>query len=298
MSAHTSPNERVILAAVDGSASSYHAAAWAAAEALLHDAHLHLIISTGIAMASALSEGLEPSEREQQWLRADGERVVTEAARVVRQAVDDDRLTLTTEVTSNFIIPTLLDRSTTARMLVVGSRGSGAFQRGLLGSVGTAITRHAHCPVAVIHDFAAIDAVSADKPILVGVDGTENSVSAVEYAYDAASRRNVGLIALHAWSDTSSLDLPTRDWESLREAERAVLAERLAGFAEKYPDVQVRRLVVPNRPAHALHDQSDYAQMVVVGSHSRGGFTSMLLGSTSNSVLHTVACPVVVIRSR
>ncbi|WP_280235999.1 universal stress protein [Nocardia cyriacigeorgica] len=273
--------------------------AWAAAEAVLHDAPLHLLTSTGIAMASALSEGLDLPESERGWLHTDGERIVAEAASVARRAVgEDDRLVLTTEVTPEFIVPTLLERSTTARILVVGSRGLGAFRRTLLGSVSTAVTRHARCPVAVIHDFAALDAASADKPILVGVDGTENSVAAVEYAFDAADRRKVGLVALHAWSDSTSLDLPMKDWESLRESERAVLAERLAGFAEKYPDVVVRRIVVPNRPTHALHDQSDYAQMVVVGSHGRGGFASMVLGSTSNAVLHTVACPVVVVRTR
>ncbi|WP_280453464.1 universal stress protein [Nocardia cyriacigeorgica] len=290
--------DRPVLAAVDGSDSSYQAAAWAATEALLHGVRLHLFTSTGLAMASALREGYEPTESEQQWLRIDGERIVTEAARVARRAVDDQRLSVTTEVTNDFVVPTLLERSKTARILVVGSRGLGAFRRGLLGSVSTAVTRHAHCPVAVIHDFAAIDAVSAGKPILVGVDGTENSVPAVEYAFDAAARRNVGLVALHAWSDISSLDLPVRDWDSLRESERAVLAERLAGFAEKYPEVDVRRIVVPNRPTHALHDQSDYAQMVVVGRHGRGGFASMVLGSTSNALLHTVACPVVVVRPR
>ncbi|MGW0047079.1 universal stress protein [Nocardia cyriacigeorgica] len=290
--------DRLVLAAVDGSASSYQAGAWAAAEALLHQARLHLITSTGLALSSALREGTDLSDSEQEYMRTDGERIVTEAARVARQAVGDQALSVTTEVTSDFIVPTLLDRSKRAQILAVGSRGLGAFHRGLLGSVSTAVTRHAHCPVAVTHDFAALDPVSAGKPILVGVDGTENSVPAIEYAFDAAARRNVGVVALHAWSDISSLELPVQDWDSVREAERAVLAERLAGFAEKYPDVAVRRLIVPNRPTHALHDQSDYAQMVVVGSHGRGGFASMLLGSTSNALLHTVTCPVVVVRSR
>ncbi|SLJ82536.1 Universal stress family protein [Mycobacteroides abscessus subsp. abscessus] len=77
-----------------------------------------------------------------------------------------------------------------------------------------------------------------------------------------------------------------------------MLAERLAGFAEQYPDVQVRRIVVPDRPVRALLDASADAQLVVVGSRGRGGFTGMLLGSTSNALLHVVECPITVIRHR
>ncbi|WP_280511208.1 universal stress protein, partial [Nocardia farcinica] len=97
--------------------------------------------------------------------------------------------------------------------------------------------------------------------------------------------------------------------------EESLLAERLAEYAERYPDVTVRRIVVGGgragapgrpgrrcvgaaRPGRALLSESEDAQLVVVGSHGRGGFTGMLLGSTSNALIHTVECPIVVIRKR
>lgn len=193
------------------------------------------------------------------------------------------------------IIPVLIDRSRRARLVAVGSRGLGAFRRGLLGSVSTAVTRHAHSPVAVVR--AAADAVSASKPVLVGVDGSENSVPALELAFEEASRRKVGLIALHAWTDVSAaLDVSVSGWDAIRDSEDAVLAESLSGHTERYPDVEVSRILVQDRPVRALLEQSEGAQLVVVGSHGRGGFTGMLLGSTSSALVQAVECPIVVVR--
>lgn len=182
-------------------------------------------------------------------------------------------------------------------MLVVGSRGRGAFRPGLVGSVSTATAHHARCPVAVIHGTPAIDAVSATKPILVGVDGTDNSVLAIELAFVEASLRGVGVVALHAWSDVTGLDLPIGDWEDLHRQEQVFLAESLAGYTAEYPDVPVRRIVVVDRPGRCLLEESANAQLVVVGSHGRGGFASMILGSTSNALLHSAEIPMIIVRS-
>ncbi|MGY1900436.1 universal stress protein [Nocardia gipuzkoensis] len=290
------PPNSSILAAVDGSASSYQAVAWASAEAALHRCALHII--TSMAIPIGFGPGISMGEADLEWMRRDGERILTEAARVARTASPGDEPAITTEVSFELVIPLLIERSAQARMLVVGSRGLGAFQRGLLGSVSTATTHHAHCPVAVIHGISAIDAVSARQPVLVGVDGTDNSVPAVELAFEEASRRKVDLVALHAWSDTSGLDVPVRGWDGARESAEAVLAENLAGWNERYPDVAVRRIVTADRPARSLLEESANTQLVVVGTHGRGGFASTVLGSTSNALLHSIDVPMIVVRSR
>lgn len=117
-----------------------------------------------------------------------------------------------------------------------------------------AAAQHAHCPAAVIHGIAAIDPVSAAMPVLVGVDGSANSMPAVKLAFDEASRRKVELVALPAFSDAGALDLPAFGWEVGRVSAEADLAETLAGFAEQYPDVPVRRIVVANRRVRSLLD--------------------------------------------
>jgi nucleotide-binding universal stress UspA family protein len=291
----TEGGARQVLAAVDGSANSYQAAAWAAAEAALH--HLPLHILTSGAVQTGFGPGMSLGEADLEWLRVDAERVVGEAERVARAAVADEDLVITTEVSFELAAPMLIQRSRSARMLVVGSRGLGAFQRGLLGSVSRAAAQHAHCPVAVIHGIAAIDPVSAAQPVLVGVDCSSNSVPAIELAFEEASRRKVELVAVHAFSDASALDLPAFGWEMGRQSAEADLAEALAGYAEQYPDVPVRRIVVANRPVRTLVDESVSAQLLVVGSHGRGGFSSMLLGSTSNALLHSVEIPTIVVRT-
>lgn len=289
------PTEPVIVAAVDGSASAQQAAAWAAKEAVLHDCTLHLL--TSVAVSTGYSTGRTLPGVELEWLRSEGERIVAAVRDAVREQVSAE-LTVTTEVTFEFVIPALLERSERVRMVVVGSRGLGALQRGLLGSVSTSVTRHAHCPVAVIHETAALDEQSAGKPVLVGVDGTDNSVPAVDYAFEEASRRGVGVVALHSWTDATGLEIAVAEWDTIATDEESLLAERLAGYAERYPDVPVRRIVVADQPVRALLSESEDAQLVVVGSHGRGGFTGMLLGSTSNALIHTVECPIVVIRKR
>ncbi|MFC4128437.1 universal stress protein [Nocardia rhizosphaerae] len=291
----TEHHPRPVLAAVDGSAVSYQAAAWAAAEAALR--HLPLHILTSGALQTGFGPGMSLGEADLEWLRADAERVVGEAERVARAAVPDEDLVVTTEVAFEQAAPLLITRSTGAEMLVVGSRGLGAFQRGLLGSVSRAVAQHAHCPVAVIHGNAALDPVSATLPVLVGVDGTGNSAPAVELAFDEASRRKVELVALHAFSDASA-DLPAFAWEVGNQTAETELAEAIAGFAERYPDVPVRRIIVADRPVRSIVDAAASAQLVVVGSHGRGGFTGMLLGSTSNALLHAVEIPTIVVRSR
>ena len=166
----------------------------------------------------------------------------------------------------------------------------------LLGSVSSGLVHHAHCPVAVIHDENPLMPHPSQAPVLVGIDGSPASESATAIAFDEASRRGVELVALHAWSDTEVFEFPGLDRSAIKSAAEEPLAERLAGWQERYPDVKVHRIVVCDRPAHQLVEQSESAQLVVVGSHGRGGFAGMLLGSVSTAVVHSARIPVIVAR--
>ena len=283
---------RPVVAAVDGSPTSYQAAAWAAGEAALHRRALHILTA---ALPTRPGRALTATEADLERSRVHAERVVGEAARVARDA-GAGGLAITTEVSFEAVVPLLIERSVTAGTLVVGSHGSGGLHPGLLGSVATAVTSHARCPVAVIHGITAADPVSAARPVLVGVDGTANSAPAVELAFEEASRRRVDLVALHAFSD---IDGPlTLGREMTIEAAEAELSEALAGCGERYPDVAVRTIVVANRAVRSLLRESMTAQLLVVGSHGRGGFPGMLLGSTSAALLRAVQVPMIVVRAR
>ena len=104
-------------------------------------------------------------------------------------------------------------------------------------------------------------------------------------------------MAVHAWSDLTMIELPGLDWSAVEaEAERS-FSERLAGWQERYPDVTpVHLVIVLDRPARELIEKSESAQLAVVGSHGRGGFSRLMLGSVSNAVVHRVKVPVIVAR--
>ncbi|WP_227999649.1 universal stress protein [Nocardia australiensis] len=290
--AHAPINPPIVVA-VDGSAISQHAAAWAAVDAAVHQCRLEIVMSFAVPFGFGPSVTVTQGDIDQ--LRGNAGRVLEEATGVARAAAPDATLAISTGVVDEPIIPALLTRSRQARMLVVGGRGFGAARRVLLGSVSAAITRHAQCPVTVVHMNSATDAITACKPVLVGVDGSRNSMAAIELAYDQASRREVGLIALHAWSDAIGY-VAAAGWAGIRESEDALFAESLAGWTERHPEVSVRRVLVCDNPVRSLLEESENAQLVVVGSHGRGGFAGMLLGSTSTALLHSVECPITVVR--
>jgi nucleotide-binding universal stress UspA family protein len=229
-----------------------------------------------------------------EWQDEEGRRLLDSAVKTVEEA--GAQVEVSTEMVSGSAVPVLADLSSSAQMIVVGCRGHGALARGLLGSISTGLAHHAHCPVAIIHDEDPLMPHPSKAPVVVGVDGSPASENAVAIAFEQASFRGVDLLAVHAWSDTGVFEFPGADWSTLQAAGEQTLSERLAGWQERYPDVLVRRVVVADKPAHQLLEQAESAQLLVVGSHGRGGIAGMLLGSVSTSVLHGARMPVIVAR--
>jgi nucleotide-binding universal stress UspA family protein len=138
--------------------------------------------------------------------------------------------------------------------------------------------------------------------VVVGVDGTPASEAATSFAFEAAAARAVPLVAVHAWRDLAIAPTePFVDGPSIRKEEQQRLdrgfADLLAGWSEKHPDVQVRRIVTHGRPGRCLVEQSADAQLVVVGSRGHGELAGMVLGSVSNALVHRARCPVAVVRA-
>ena len=287
---------RGILVGVDGSEASKAAVAWATREAVMHRLPLTLVhVVVPVVPTSAASPEFAFPADFFTWQEDQAVHVLDKARHTVADSSHDAPSLVHSVVLHGGAVATLVDLSKDADMIVVGARGMGAFSRALLGSVSGGLVHHAHCPVAIIHDDPP--AVAMDAPVLVGIDGSPASLSATEIAFDEASRRGVSLVALHAWRDiTTMYELPGLDIEQLEAEARLTLSERLAGFEERYPDVKVHHVVVSGQPSRQLVEHAESAQLVVVGSHGRGGFAGMLLGSVSTAVVHAVKSPAIVAR--
>ena len=284
-----------IIVGVDGSAQSDAAVRWAAGEAAMRGMPLILM---HVVAPIVVSWPVGPAQANiTEWQEDNARQIVAHAQDTLRAGVGDAvPPDVRTEVRYAGTVGAFVDATTESWMVVVGRSGHGGLGRTVLGSVSSGLVHHAQCPVAVVHET---DTRAADptRPVLLGVDGSPASEAATAFAFDEASRRGVDLVALHAWSDVGVFGFIGGSWPQHDDLGYEVLAERLAGWQEQYPDVTVHRRIVCDQPGRWLVDESENAQLVVVGSRGRGGFAGMLLGSVSSAVARAAKAPVVVARS-
>ena len=286
-----------VVVGVDGSASSRDAVRWAARAAALRHAPL-VLVTTRAELFTLVGAGAPAA-----WLDVQDDTARVHLDDAARTATDTADVAVSTVLDPGTAAGALLAHSRTARLLVVGSRGLGELTGGLVGSVSTAVVSHAQCPVVVVRGLPPADEPALTGPVVVGVDATPTSVPAVAAAFEEAALRGAELVAVHAWTELDlatvyALDSPHRrlDADELARGQELLLAEALAGWQERYPDVTVTRVVVADRPVAHLLDRAEGAQLVVVGTHGRSGLASMLLGSTSRALLHATPCPLMVVR--
>ena len=207
--------------------------------------------------------------------------------RVVRRAHElHADLDVTGEIVEGNAAHVLAQASKEAALVVVGARGESApVTVRLLGGVSDQVTAYAVGPIAVIPDE---EHASPDGPVVLGVDESPEARAAMWFAFQSAAERGVPVVAIHAWQDRDSREIVAR----VTDIVDGMLTEARA----EYPEVPVEVRVIHGKPHHELVQASKEAGLVVVGSRGIGGFTGLLLGSTSKRVLRDSHCPVVVTR--
>nr|WP_084467246.1 universal stress protein [Nocardia arthritidis] len=286
-----------VIVGVDGSDGSWAAVGWAAQFAAERGRELEILHGMGLVGAGGVLgdyEVIVPSVID--MVREQGKDVVARAERLARSIAPGLRVSARASTDAGSEL--LIGHSAEAYAVVIGATGDA----GTLthwGSTLLAVTAHAQGTVVVVRaDPDAGGAVHASGPVVLGVDGSPVGEAAIAAAFAEAAERGAELVAVHVWSDwdfgrfAGHTSLGELD---LDDVERAILAERLAGWQEKFPQVRVARKVEVSAPGPHLLDWSKVAQLLVVGSRGRGGFAGMLLGSTANTLVQHASCPVMVV---
>jgi nucleotide-binding universal stress UspA family protein len=300
---------------VDGSDHGQCALVWAAREAERRRRPLHIVTAYSVPIFAA--SGLDGG-----YATVDDSVIREGAEAIIQQAVDKVsgyNIDVDASVENGDASGVLLEMSETAELLVFGTRGRGGFVGRLLGSVSSALPAHAKCPTVTVPlvcsdrlgettDDKRIRAEQAqeghkrvDNVVVVGVDGSEQARVAVLEAADQAERLGATLrivCAVPQFSGSLAWVPAPMDRQALFDDIREQLEAGKAWLKSHYPNLSVESEVKDGSAVDVLVDASRHAELVVVGTRGRGGFTGMLLGSTSGGVLAHTKGPVMVVPDR
>ncbi len=294
-----------VVVGYDASETGRRALDWAVAEAERRTSPLTILYSYGVTFAPDPVGGQYPVESET-GARTAAEELLTGAKGIAHEAAP--KLVVETVLSPEPASGALIEQGRTAEILVVGARGRDAFGALVLGSTAMQVATHASCPTVVVPSEGRGRAAGPELGrVVVGVDASPSAEPAIAFAFEEAAIRGVGLTAVHAW-EAPFFDTPggkggvvprhvlQEDLAVAVAQERESLDIALTGWVGKFPEVDVRQVVVHQKAAGALVGASAGAELLVVGSRGRGGFASLLLGSVSYRVLRHAHCPTAVVR--
>ncbi|MEU8006063.1 universal stress protein [Catellatospora sp. NPDC049111] len=282
-----------VVVGVDGSQQAFTAVGLAAHTAARQRRALRIVHAVSRPLPH-LSTGTQAPAQDE-VLAQDDQRILADAA--AHAAAAEPGLKTVAEVVVGPPAAALLAAARDASLLVLGDRGVGGFTSLLLGSVAVQVSAHSDIPVLVARGRA-----HPAGPVLLGVGDAPEAAAAIEMAFVEAEQRGADLLALRTWFDpqleVSHMAPLPYDPTPARDTERQRLVVALAGSRARHPEVRVREDVCAGRAGQVLVERSHDVQLVVVGARGRGGFTGLLLGSTSQQVLHHADCPVLVVAHR
>jgi nucleotide-binding universal stress UspA family protein len=282
-----------IVAATDGSEESLQAVDWAAQEAELRGLPLRIVSAaalpprmaehqTAAGVATVADTVISNRDR---GLAAATQRATAIAPDIL---VDADGL-------GGSPAQAITEAGSGASMLVVGSRGMGAFTALILGSVSRYAAAHAACPVVVVRE----QTTAAHPQVAVGIGDPTEASAALSFAFEEAALRKASLIAVHALDSGGDVSRASRAMaapgaHALEERVAGQLQALLADWQTRYPDVQASYDFVHGHPGRALVGLSARADLVVLGRHRPDGFLPGP-GAVRHAVLNHAHGPVVIV---
>lgn len=289
-----------IVVGYDGSESAGAALDWAAAQAQQYNLPLSVV---SVVDYVGMLPGVYGPPAWPTMFKEEADSIAARGEQRARKSAGS--IDIITEAAVGQVTGVLIDTSRNADRLVVGSRGHGGLTGTLLGSVGFAVSAHAHCPVVVVRGDTT--APGPERPVMVGVDDSAGAQAALRYAADRAAEANAPLIVAttfrpvseQVWAESGYYDVPTPESRKFDTAARQTAEDVTAAAArqakEDHPTLSTRELVITGAPARELARAADNCGLLVVGTRGHGGFAGLLLGSVSHGVIHSAPCPVVIV---
>lgn len=213
----------------------------------------------------------------------------TALATIVERALGTDATDVGRIAVRGQAARSLLDAARHADMLVVGARRSGEAGQTVVGSVSQQCMHHSSSPLVVVHG-----APLGSGRIVVGVDGSDQSLVALRWAVEEARRRNAAVDVVHAWRGDGRAVGPAASVFA-REAREAL--DRCMARLGPDAGVPIEPVLVEGGPATAILDRAREADLIVVETRGSGEFTGLLVGSAAHHVTYGASCAVVLVPS-
>ena len=284
-------NDKAILVGVDGSHASYKATWWAANYAKHAGLTLQIVCAYSLPSYAAVSfDATYTAMGDDNAAHTDAQEILSKAKAIAdEQGVEAATLIVTGDPASVFV-----ELSRNYNLIVIGNRGKGGLAERLLGTTSSSLPAYAYCPIVVVpytdDDGNLMHLNNTITKVAVGSDESKWGLKALQIAADFADAWGAELDVISA-----APNIKGSEDEGVMASFQDDLDVRIKPLEESHPDLKINKQVVPGSAVGALTKASYDHDVVVVGSRGRGGFTGLLLGSTSQGLLQHAVGPVYVV---
>ncbi|MCH4209595.1 universal stress protein [Bifidobacterium sp.] len=285
-------NEKAILVGVDGSHASYKATWWAANYAKHAGLTLQIVCAYSLPSYAAVSfDATYTAMGDDNAAHSDAQEILSKAKAIAdEQGVEAATLIVTGDPASVFV-----ELSRNYNLIVIGNRGKGGLAERLLGTTSSSLPAYAYCPIVVVpytdDDGKVMHLNNTITRVAVGIDESKWGLKALQLSADFASTWGASLDVILAVPNIKGLEGERGVTDSYMED----LDESIKPLQAAHPDLHIDKMIVPDTAVNALTKASFDHDVVVVGSRGRGGFTGLIMGSTSQGLIQHSVGPVYVV---
>lgn len=265
-----------VAVGVDETPEALAAARWAAAVVARRGGRLLLVHGYLLPAIYPPTAGAEVTV-----LKAVQDEIVSEIADVLRR--EQPTITMSTLVERQPVVPLLKDVSTQVDLLVLGHHRAGWVERLISGSVSSALSARAHCPVVTV----PYGNLAEHGPVVIALDVEAQSEQAMKLAFDRAKYTDQSVTVIHAVPDSA----PAAELEQLY----AQIADSIKPWRARYPACEVRIQLVNGSPHHTLVEAVPQASLLIVTRPRAGAMSGGWIRSVSRAAQRQATCPIAMV---